>query len=406
MTELSQPRFFDRKTQPSMFTLVLLASVSMLAMNSFLPSLPGMAVHFGTTTAIMGLSVAIYLGSSAVLQILVGPLSDKIGRRPALLWSLGIFIFASFACVFAQNTIVFMILRAIQAFAACAMVLSRAIVRDTSDTQKSASKIAYISMGMAITPMFAPALGGFLDNWFGWRANFWMIGGVGTLIWVVTYFDQGETVPPSTQGFQKQLKEYTELLASRRFWGYCLASAFGAGAFFAYLGGGPFVGSIVFNLSPEKLGIYFGAPAIGYFVGNYISGRYSVRFGIDAMILSGLNIILIGMTLSVILSYGGYSSVESFFGFMVFVGLGNGLCLPNATAGMLSVRPHLAGVASGLGGSISIAGGAALSTLAGAILIPGSTEMPLLLLMWASSLAGVILILSVRRRNKKLLLAT
>jgi len=350
--------------------------------------------------------VAIYLGSSAVLQILVGPLSDKIGRRPALLWSLGIFIFASFACIFAQNTIVFMILRAIQAFAACAMVLSRAIVRDTSDTQKSASKIAYISMGMAITPMFAPALGGFLDNWFGWRANFWMIGGVGTLIWVVTYFDQGETVPPSTQGFQKQLKEYTELLASRRFWGYCLASAFGAGAFFAYLGGGPFVGSIVFNLSPEKLGIYFGAPAIGYFAGNFISGRYAVRFGIDAMILHGLNIILIGMTLSVILSYLGYSTVESFFGFMVFVGLGNGLCIPNATAGMLSVRPHLAGAASGLGGSISIAGGAVLSTVAGLMLVPGSTEMPLLLLMWVSSLAGVLLILSVRRRNRKLLLST
>ena len=406
MTEFSQSRFFDRKTQPSMFTLVLLASVSMLAMNSFLPSLPGMAVHFGTTTAIMGLSVAIYLGSSAVLQILVGPLSDKIGRRPALLWSLGIFIFASFACIFAQNTFAFMTLRAIQAFAACAMVLSRAIVRDTSDTQKSASKIAYISMGMAITPMFAPALGGFLDNWFGWQANFWMIGGVGTLIWVVTYFDQGETVPPSTQGFQKQLKEYPALLASRRFWGYCLASAFGAGAFFAYLGGGPFVGSVVFNLSPEKLGIYFGAPAIGYFAGNFISGRYTIHFGIDAMILYGLNIILIGMTLSVILSYLGYGSVESFFGFMVFVGLGNGLCIPNATAGMLSIRPHLAGVASGLGGSISIAGGAALSTVAGVILVPGSTEMPLLLLMWVSSLAGVILILSVRRQNNNLLLNT
>ena len=406
MTEFSQSRFFDRKTQPSMFTLVLLASVSMLAMNSFLPSLPSMAMHFGTTTAIMGLSVAIYLGSSAVLQILVGPLSDKIGRRPALLWSLGIFILASFACIFAQNIAVFMTLRAIQAFAACAMVLSRAIVRDTSDTETSASKIAYISMGMAITPMFAPALGGFLDNWFGWQANFWMIGGVGTLIWVVTYFDQGETVSPSTEGFQKQLKEYPELLASRRFWGYCLASAFGGGAFFAYLGGGSFVGSVVFNLSPEKLGIYFGAPAIGYFAGNFISGRYTVRFGIDAMILHGLNIILIGMTLSVILSYLGYASVESFFGFMVFVGFGNGLSIPNATAGMLSVRPHLAGAASGLGGSISIAGGAGLSTVAGAILVPGSTEMPLLLLMWASSLAGVILILSVQRRNKKLLMST
>ena len=406
MMELSQSRFFDRKTQPSMFTLVLLASISMLAMNSFLPSLPSMALHFGTTTAIMGLSVAIYLGSSAVLQILVGPLSDKIGRRPALLWSLGIFILASFACIFAQNTFVFMALRAIQAFAACAMVLSRAIVRDTTDTQTSGSKIAYISMGMAITPMFAPALGGFLDNWFGWQANFWMLGGVGTLIWILTYFDQGETVPPSTEGFREQLKEYPELLTSRRFWGYCLASAFSGGAYFAYLGGGPFVGSVVFNLSPEQLGIYFGTPAIGYFAGNFISGRYSVRFGIDAMILSGLNIILVGMTLSLILSYLGYASVNSFFGFMIFVGLGNGLCLPNATAGMLSVRPHLAGAASGLGGSISIAGGAALSTVAGAILVPGSTEMPLLLLMWASSLAGVILILSVRRRNKKLVLGT
>ena len=406
MTEFPKSRFLDRKTQPSMLTLVLLASISMLAMNSFLPSLPSMATHFGSTTAIMGLSVAIYLGSSAVLQILVGPLSDKIGRRPALLWSLGIFIFASFACVFAQDTAVFMTLRAIQAFAACTMVLSRAIVRDTNDTQTSASKIAYIAMGMAITPMFAPALGGFLDNWFGWQANFWMLGGVGTLIWILTYFDQGETVPPSTEGFREQLKEYPELLTSRRFWGYCLASAFSGGAYFAYLGGGPFVGSVVFNLSPEQLGIYFGTPAIGYFAGNFISGRYSVRFGIDAMILSGLNIILVGMTLSLILSYLGYASVNSFFGFMIFVGLGNGLCLPNATAGMLSVRPHLAGAASGLGGSISIAGGAALSTVAGAILVPGSTEMPLLLLMWASSLAGVILILSVRRRNKKLVLGT
>ncbi|MBL6845684.1 MAG: multidrug effflux MFS transporter [Planktomarina sp.] len=406
MTEFPKSRFLDRKTQPSMLTLVLLASISMLAMNSFLPSLPSMATHFGTTTAIMGLSVAIYLGSSAVFQILVGPLSDKIGRRPALLWSLGIFIFASFACVFAQDTAVFMILRAIQAFAACTMVLSRAIVRDTNDTQTSASKIAYIAMGMAITPMFAPALGGFLDNWFGWQANFWMLGGVGTLIWILTYFDQGETVPPSTEGYREQLKEYPELLTSRRFWGYCLASAFSGGAYFAYLGGGPFVGSVVFNLSPEQLGIYFGTPAIGYFAGNFISGRYSVRFGIDAMILSGLNIILVGMTLSLILSYLGYASVKSFFGFMIFVGLGNGLCLPNATAGMLSVRPHLAGAASGLGGSISIAGGAALSTVAGAILVPGSTEMPLLLLMWASSLAGVILILSVRRRNKKLVLGT
>lgn len=385
-----------------MLTLVLLASISALAMNSFLPSLPNMAEHFGSSTALMGLSVGVYLGTSAVFQILVGPLSDRIGRRTVSLWALIIFILVSISCVYAPNTFVFMCLRALQAIAACTFVVARAIVRDTTETQESGSKIAYISMGTAICPMFGPALGGLMDGWFGWEANFWFIGGLGILILVIAYFDLGETVPENTQGFRQQFSEYPELLLSRRFWGYCLASAFGAGAFFAYLGGGPFVGSIVYNLSPEMLGLYFGAPAIGYFFGNFLSGRFTIRFGIDAMILWGLWIIFSGLSLSMVCSYIGYGTVETFFGFMIFVGLGNGLTIPNATAGMLSVRPHLAGTASGLGGAMMIAIGAALSTLAGAFLVPGSNEMPLLMLMWFSSLSGVAVIIYVRQRNKRL----
>jgi len=385
-----------------MLTLVLLASISALAMNSFLPSLPNMAEHFGSSTALMGLSVGVYLGTSAVFQILVGPLSDRIGRRTVSLWALIIFIVVSISCVYAPNTFVFMCLRALQAIAACTFVVARAIVRDTTETQASGSKIAYISMGTAICPMFGPALGGLMDGWFGWEANFWFIGGLGLLILVIAYFDLGETVPENTQGFRQQFSEYPELLLSRRFWGYCLASAFGAGAFFAYLGGGPFVGSIVYNLSPEMLGLYFGAPAIGYFFGNFLSGRFTIRFGIDAMILWGLWIIFSGLSLSMVCSYIGYGTVETFFGFMIFVGLGNGLTIPNATAGMLSVRPHLAGTASGLGGAMMIAIGAALSTLAGAFLVPGSNEMPLLMLMWFSSLSGVAVIIYVRQRNRRL----
>ena len=385
-----------------MLTLVLLASISALAMNSFLPSLPNMAEHFGSSTALMGLSVGVYLGTSAVFQILVGPLSDRIGRRTVSLWALIIFIVVSISCVYAPNTFIFMCLRALQAIAACTFVVARAIVRDTTETQASGSKIAYISMGTAICPMFGPALGGLMDGWFGWEANFWFIGGLGLLILVIAYFDLGETVPENTQGFRQQFSEYPELLLSRRFWGYCLASAFGAGAFFAYLGGGPFVGSIVYNLSPEMLGLYFGAPAIGYFFGNFLSGRFTIRFGIDSMILWGLWIIFSGLSLSMVCSYVGYGSVETFFGFMIFVGLGNGLTIPNATAGMLSVRPHLAGTASGLGGAMMIAIGAALSTLAGAFLVPGSNEMPLLMLMWFSSLSGVAVIIYVRQRNKSL----
>ena len=385
-----------------MLTLVLLASISALAMNSFLPSLPNMAEHFGSSTALMGLSVGVYLGTSAIFQILVGPLSDRIGRRTVSLWALIIFIVVSISCVYAPNTFVFMCLRALQAIAACTFVVARAIVRDTTETQASGSKIAYISMGTAICPMFGPALGGLMDGWFGWEANFWFIGGLGLFILVIAYFDLGETVPENTQGFRQQFSEYPELLLSRRFWGYCLASAFGAGAFFAYLGGGPFVGSIVYNLSPEMLGLYFGAPAIGYFFGNFLSGRFTIRFGIDAMILWGLWIIFSGLSLSMVCSYVGYGTVETFFGFMIFVGLGNGLTIPNATAGMLSVRPHLAGTASGLGGAMMIAIGAALSTLAGAFLVPGSNEMPLLMLMWFSSLSGVAVIIYVRQRNKRL----
>ena len=402
MVEFSKPVFLNRETQPSMLTLVLLASISALAMNSFLPSLPNMAEHFGSSTALMGLSVGVYLGTSAIFQILVGPLSDRIGRRTVSLWALIIFSVVSISCVYAPNTFVFMVLRALQAIAACTFVVARAIVRDTTETQASGSKIAYISMGTAICPMFGPALGGLLDGWFGWEANFWFIGGLGIFILLIAYFDLGETVPENTQGFRQQFSEYPELLLSRRFWGYCLASAFGAGAFFAYLGGGPFVGSIVYNLSPEMLGLYFGAPAIGYFFGNFLSGRFTILFGIDAMILWGLWIIFSGLSLSMVCSYFGYGTVETFFGFMIFVGLGNGLTIPNATAGMLSVRPHLAGTASGLGGAMMIAIGAALSTLAGAFLIPGSNEMPLLMLMWFSSLSGVAVIIYVRQRNKRL----
>ena len=402
MAKFPKPVFLNRETQPSMLMLVLLASISALAMNSFLPSLPNMAEHFGSSTALMGLSVGVYLGTSAIFQILVGPLSDRIGRRTVSLWALIIFSFVSISCVYAPNTFVFMFLRALQAIAACTFVVARAIVRDTTETQASGSKIAYISMGTAICPMFGPALGGLLDGWFGWEANFWFIGGLGIFILLIAYFDLGETVPENTQGFRQQFSEYPELLLSRRFWGYCLASAFGAGAFFAYLGGGPFVGSIVYNLSPEMLGLYFGAPAIGYFFGNFLSGRFTIRFGIDAMILWGLWIIFFGLSLSMVCSYVGYGTVETFFGFMIFVGLGNGLTIPNATAGMLSVRPHLAGTASGLGGAMMIAIGAALSTLAGAFLIPGSNEMPLLMLMWFSSLSGVAVIIYVRQRNKRL----
>lgn len=402
MTDFAPPRFLDRHSQPHIVTLILLASIGAVTMNMFLPSLPAMATHFNTSTATMGLAVGVYLGASAVFQILSGPLSDMIGRRPIVLWSLAIFIAASVAINFAPNLTTFFILRALQAVAGTTMVLSRAIVRDTTSTEKAGSRIAYVTMGMSIVPMISPAIGGYIETHFGWQGNFWMLGLIGAMCFAIAFMDQGETAPSTSKNAWAQFQQYPALLTSQRFWGYCLASSLGSGAFFAYIGGAPFVGSVIYGLSPQQLGLHFGAPALGYFVGNFLSGRYSTRFGIDTMVTCGLLITLFGLSMSFAISAASLGSAKAFFGFMTLVGLGNGMTIPNATAGMLSIKPELAGTASGLGSAIMIGGGAALSAIAGLQLQGATSDLPLIELMLVSVFAGLLCILYVMHRNKVL----
>ena len=179
--------------------------------------------------------------------------------------------------------------------------------------------------------------------------------------------------------------------------------AFASGVFFAYLGGAPFVGSDVYGLSPKELGFLFGAPAVGYFMGNFLSGRFSRRIGVNNMVYWGTLVTLAGVLLSTVFISFEFSHPSGFFGFMIFVGLGNGMTIPNASAGMLAVRPHLAGTASGLGGAIMIAGGATLSALAGVLLAPGTGAYPLLWIMLSTSVLGVISIRYVIFREKQLM---
>ena len=392
----------DRRTPPHILTLILLAGMSACVMNMFLPSLPAMAAHFETDYGVIQLSVAIYLAFSGVLQIFVGPLSDKLGRRPVILWGLVIFMLATLGCIFAPTIEVFLIFRMAQAAIATSMVLSRAAVRDMYAEDQAASMIGYVTMGMAVVPMISPALGGILDEWLGWQAVFWALFIMGGLVWLLAWSDLGETTLASEKSLSQQFAEYPELLRSPRFWGYAMASGFCSGAFFAYLGGAPFVGREVFGMSPATLGLFFGAPAVGYFAGNFVTGRFATRFGVNSMVLWGCSANVVGGTLSLLIFMLGYGSPASFFGLMTLVGLGNGLCIPNATAGMLSVRPHLAGTASGLGGAIMIGGGAGLSALAGALLTPESGAFPLLWIMLITAMLGLASILMVLRRERKL----
>ena len=394
--------FLDKTSPPHLSTLILLSGIGALAMNMFLPSLPAMAEYFGTEYAVMQLSVPLYLLFSAGLQLIIGPVSDNLGRRNVLLWGLVIYMVATLGCIYAPTTGVFLMFRCAQAIVAVTMVLSRAIVRDMFTQDKAASMIGYVTMGMALVPMISPAVGGLLDQAFGWQATFWAMFAVGGIVFAQVWFDLGETSVRSGKTMRQQFREYPELLKSPRFWGYSMAAACCSGAFFAYLGGAPFVGSEVFGMEPAELGLYFGAPAVGYFVGNFITARMATTWGVNTLVLCGCLANALGGSVSLLIFLAGYGSPVTFFGMMTLVGLGNGLCIPNATAGLLSVRPHLAGTASGLGGAVMIGGGAGLSILAGSLLSKETGAYPLLLIMLLTAAAGVVSILVVIRREKAL----
>ncbi|MBV1868730.1 MAG: multidrug effflux MFS transporter [Marinosulfonomonas sp.] len=394
-------RFLDRTTPPHLFTLVFTAGMSSMAMNMFLPSLPSISNYFNTEYRVMQLALTLYLGTSGLLQIIIGPMSDRFGRRNVLIGGFVIFCLASLGCVFAQSAEVFLAFRVLQASIAVAMVLSRAIVRDMVPQDQAASMLGYITMFIAISPMVSPAIGGFIDEAFGWRAIFWFLFVAGLFAIVLIWADLGETNKHQSASFAQQFSEYPELLTSHRFWGYCLSAAFATGAFFAYLGGGPFIGVEVFGMSPSKLGYVLGAPALGYIFGNFITGRYSMRFGANRMVLVGAVFGGMSSLIPLIVFSLGYGTPIVFFGSMTLVGFGNGMVLPNATSGMLSVRRHLAGTASGLGGALMTGGGAALAALAGVMLVPGSGPYPLLWIMLTTSSLSVASIIWVILREKQ-----
>jgi len=402
MTPSPIARFADRTTPPHIVTLVLLAGIGALNMSIFLPSLTAMTAYFDTTYAVIQISLSGYLAMTAVLQIFIGPISDKVGRRRVVLASLAIFIIATIGALFSTSVEAFLAFRMMQAAVATSLVLSRTIVRDMVPQDQAASMIGYVTMGMALVPMIGPMIGGALEQLAGWHATFTFLTLAGLAVFALCYVDLGETVQDGGLSFRDQIKGWPALFGSPRFWGYSLCMAFASGAFFALLGGASFVASEVFNLDPFWSGFGLGAPATGYALGNFFSGRFSVRLGINKMATIGTFITIIGMGASLAIALGGFQHPIVFFGFCTLMGLGNGMTLPNAMAGLLSVRPRLAGTASGLGGAIMVAGGAALSQYAGGLLTVESGTLPLQWLMFIVSVLAMFSLLFVVWRERQI----
>ncbi len=259
MLKGSHVMFPAASAPPMLFTLVLLNGLSAASLNMFLPSLSNIAADFQAGYGLLAsASIAGYAGMTTVLQLLIGPLSDRVGRRPVILVSFAIFVLASLGCLLARDVWTFLLFRTMQAAIVSGFVLSRVIIRDTEAAQKAASLMGYLSVAWAIAPMLAPMLGGAFDQLFGWRANFWAFLGFGVGMLALCWIDLGETNKNPSDTFTKQFKAFPSLFRSRRFWGYSLCMAFSMGALYAFLAAAPLVATTVFQMSPATLGFLYG----------------------------------------------------------------------------------------------------------------------------------------------------
>lgn len=388
------------QSPPHLYTLVILTGVSVVSLNMILPSLAQMAEEFDVSYGYVNLAISGYLAITAVLQIIIGPMSDRFGRRPVLLVSVAIFALASVGCVLAQEFWVFLAFRLLQGAIAAGQVLSRAIIRDLHPPNEAASLMGYVAMSMALAPMLAPVLGGALHMLFGWRAGFGLFIFMGFAVLALLWFDLGETHRTPSAKFGQQLREYPYLLKSRRFWGYSLCIAFSVGGFYTFITGAPLVASAWFDLSPAMLGVGIGIITTGFMAGNFVTGRMAARTGLMPLILCGRSAATIGPLIGLVLFLLGFGSVWVFFASAIAVGFGNGLTIANASAGLLSVRPSLAGTASGLSGALAVGLGAVLTSSTGAIVTAGNAPFAVLAMMSVISGFGLLSALYVRWRDQ------
>ena len=358
----------DKPIYPPIWILIAATATGPLALNIFVPSMPGLVRVFDTDYATIQLTLTLYLVGVALAQLAYGPLSDRFGRRPALLWGLAIYAVASLMCAMAWSIEALIVGRILQAVGGCAgMVLGRAIVRDVFDRDRAAGAIALITMAMAVAPAIAPTIGGLLEAEFGWHTTFLVpaVMGVVVLFGAARGLNETNLTPIPRIDVVDMLRSYGELLRSRAFIGYAGNTAMSVGAFFAFLAGGPYVVIEILHKHPSEYGFYFVLISGGYMTGNFAASRLSARLGLDRMIPVGVAISTVGAVVGVAVLFAGIVTSASVFLPMMVVAIGNGLSQPNGIAGAVSVNPRIAGAASGLLGFGQMACGAVFTIVMG-----------------------------------------
>lgn len=390
MTSLITPR-------PSLFILVAISALQPFALNVLAPATPSLARSLGASYATIQLTLTLYLVSVAVVQLAVGPLSDRFGRRPCVIAGVVFFILGSTLGALATDTPLLLMGRALEgAGAGTAFALARAIIRDTAERDEAAGLIGAVTMVMVVAPMLAPLAGGQIDHRLGWRAIFVIMGLAGCLVLTLTLFFLPETAPRriGTPSFGTVFSAFPELLRDRAFLSYVGALTTSSAAFFTFVAGAPYIVIEVMGGSPDTYGFWFLLTAGAYMVGNFVTSRIARTRGVDWMIRTGVVISVVALTVALVLSLSGGWSPATLFIPLAVNALGNGLTIPSATAAALSIRPKDAGAAAGLTGALQLGTGALASICVSSLV----TIWPpsLTLMMWLLGISG-ILSLSINR---------
>ena len=361
-----------------LLTLTMTSSLGMVASTIYVPSIPAIASAFETSIARVQLTFVGYLLAFAVSMLVLGPLSDRYGRRRTIICGLALSTVSSVACAVSPTIDFLIAARIVQGIGACAgLVVGRAVTREVWGRQAAARVIAGRAVAATLMQAFAPVLGGYLQEWFGWRWNFVVIAGVAcvAMTLVARYVPGGRAASTAPSRGGGMLARYRTLVGTRHFLSYAFTATGSHAGFHIFAAGAPAVLIVGFAIRPEDYGFYASLPPMGFLVGSFLSTRLTRRLAIDGLITIGCTVLIPAASIMVTLALLGVASPYAVIGPMILICCGSGLITPNATAGSLGVNAEIVGTASGLGSFMQMTGAAGAT----ALLSLGPSGSPLML---------------------------
>ena len=383
--------------------LVMLVAYGPVSTDMYLPSLPAITAAFGASVAEVQLTLSVFVAGFAVAQLVYGPLSDRFGRRPVLLVGLAFYVVASAACMLANSIETLLIARFVQSWGACAApVLGRAVVRDVYDRGDAAKMYAYMASARAVAPLVAPVFGGWLQEAFGWQANFFVLAAFGVVVLVLTWGMLAETNAyrdPDAFDIGRMLRNYACLLKSREFLGHTLVLGFSFAGLFSFISGSSFTMIEALGMQPSDFGYAFAVVVGGFVAGSYGGGRVAKAWGPIKLEARGLSLMVVGAGAAAGLAWAGVQTIAAVIGPLAFFFMGCGLTMPNAMAGAIGPFPRMAGAASALAGFIQM-GSAAIAGVMVGHLFDGTTRAMPSLMLATGLLAGLAFLTLVKGRAR------